>query len=79
MNAHRSIKVRKLLESRYPSAIRPMNWDDRIEGVDVVESDTGETVRLWSEGSQSPPQSGWTIVLRETSTPDKLRWTLFSI
>lgn len=56
-----------------------MNWDDRIEGVDVVESDTGETVRLWSEGSQSPPQSGWTIVLRETSTPDKLRWTLFSI
>ena len=72
------VRVVKLLESRYQSGSRPLSWDERKAGVDVVVAEDGKTIRLASDGQQSPPQPGWTILISD-GTPEGYQWTLYGI
>ena len=72
------VRVVKLLESRYPSGSRPLSWDERKAGIDTVQSEDGKTIRLASDGQQSPPQPGWTILV-SAGSPQGYQWTLYGI
>lgn len=72
------LRVVKLLESRYQSGSRPLSWDERRAGVDVILTEDGKTIRLASDGQQSPPQPGWTILVSDGNT-EGYTWTLYGI
>ena len=71
--------VSRVLESRYPEHRRPESWDERRAGTDVVLSSEQEQLKLWSDGGQSPPKAGWTIVLTDGSPAQGFKWTLYSV
>ena len=73
------VTVSKLVSSRYPNARRPVAWDERRAGVDVVETDGCRQVKLLSDGQQSPPREGWVIVLTDGDQTDGYRWTLYGM
>ena len=75
------VTVIDLVSSRYPSAKRPESWDDRVDGTDVIKIDEGEgrTLRLFSDGGQSPPQPGWVIQLISKDEGKGHRWTLYGM
>lgn len=58
---------------------RPLCWDDRREGIDVVRSLGGETVKLKSSPMQSTPKPGWVIVLTGGTADEGYSWTLYGI
>ena len=72
------VRVVKLIESRYQGGSRPLSWDQRKAGVDVVLAENGKTIRLASDGQQSPPQPGWTILI-SGGNPEGYLWTLYGI
>ena len=72
------VKVDRLVQSRYSNNERPDQWENRAEGVDTVIASDGQRVRLLSDGGQSPPQTGWTIILTEGTPNLGYRWTLYS-
>jgi hypothetical protein len=74
-----TIRVEKILESRYPRHARPSSWDERRDGKDIVLTPDGKTITLWSDGQQSPPQPGWEIVLREYEPGVGYTWTLYGM
>jgi hypothetical protein len=57
---------------------RPLSWDERRDGIDVIETMSGETVKLKSSGMQSVPKPGWTLMLT-SSEDDTYAWTLYGI
>lgn len=73
------VTVVKLVKSRYPNARRPVTWDERRAGVDVVETDQGGELLLQSDGQQSPPREGWVIVLTGGNATEGFRWTLYGM
>ena len=79
------IVVSELVSSRYGAALgsvvkgRPSSWDTRKSGIDVVRTESGETVKLLSDGQQSPPEKGWKIVLTEGDSSSGFRWTLYGL
>lgn len=73
------ITVKSLLSSRYTSGRRPSNWDERIPGFDKVLTTDGEEISLMSNGQQSPPQPGWTILLTGEKEEGSYSWTLYGI
>ena len=84
------IQVQELINSRYGSGLaasqsldedlpRPLSWDVRVEGVDVVQSVDGKTVKLISSAMQTPPQPGWVILLTGGSAESGYRWTLYGM
>ncbi|MBX7145248.1 MAG: hypothetical protein K1X79_12410 [Oligoflexia bacterium] len=73
------IKVKSLVSSRYPNHARPLSWEQRVEGVDVVSIDAGGQLKLFSDGSQSPPQPGWELILTEQVAQGAYRWTLYGL
>ena len=84
----RKVSVKSLVSSRYDSFYkdevlefgqRPESWDDRLEGKDVIESDCGDTIDLWSDGGQSPPHNGWVIMLTSVKESGSYAWTLYGI
>jgi hypothetical protein len=76
----RKITVKKIVSQRYPVGIlRPSSWDDRIEGVDTIESTDGEKINLQSTGQQSVPQPGWVILVDESGQTSAKSWTLFGL
>jgi hypothetical protein len=75
----RVVVVKRLLEHRYSSGIRPVDWDSRRQGLDKVESVDGEEIGLLSDGSQSSPKEGWSIVLTAGDEQAGYRWTLYSL
>ena len=72
------IQVKKIISSRYNSEERPSSWDDRIAGIDQIESDDGQIYDLISSGQQSTPKPGWGILLQEQK-PEGFTWTLYSM
>lgn len=82
---YHKIQVKKILTSRYSAVTddtglnRPQNWSDRKDGIDTIETDTGETLRLYSTGQQSSPKVGWIIVLTGTKPDGSSSWTLFGM
>lgn len=73
------VQVEELLSSRYSSGERPASWDERQAGEDLVRTSEGQTLKLWSEGGQSPPRCGWRIILRSGTKESGYRWTLYSL
>jgi hypothetical protein len=90
----RKIEVAKVLESRefsqaperfvttesfYAASTRPSRWDERVEGVDIIETAEGELVTLYSDGMQSVPKPGWTILTTGGDKQNGYTWTLYGI
>jgi hypothetical protein len=78
------IEVTELLSSRYDNAenhkrVRPMEWDERLAGVDVVRVSGGHTVRLKSSAMQSPPKPGWVLMLTDGNESEGYAWTLYGL
>lgn len=76
---YRCVTVAEVVSSRYPSHTRPENWDDRHSGIDTVRTTEGKVVRLLSDGQQSPPLPGWSILLRSGDNSEGYLWTLYGI
>lgn len=58
---------------------RPASWDQRSEGIDVIRTAGGETVKLKSSAMQSTPRPGWIIVLTGGTEHEGYSWTLYGI
>lgn len=74
-----SVQVESIVSSRYVGHERPLSWDERREGVDVVRTADQRTLRLLSDGGQSPPQPGWTIIISDGNENSGYKWTLYSM
>ena len=82
----RQIEVLDIISSRYSPGSRPLSWDQRNSGIEIVKTTDGEEITLYSNGGQSTPQHGWVLVLtRQTDqlsaaeTQSAYEWTLFGI
>lgn len=73
------VSVAEIVSSRYPNHQRPLSWDKRVEGIDVIRTDDGRLLRLLSDGGQSPPAKGWGLVISEGDAEHGYRWTLYSM
>ena len=76
------ILVNELLESRYaefPEGGRPSSWDSRKAGIDIVRSQDGEILKLKSDGQQSSPYKGWSLMITGGDCESGYRWTLYGI
>ena len=83
-----TVTVSELVLSRYDALYlqgvlqrgqRPLSWDDRSAGVDVIRTADGLELRLLSDGGQSPPHPGWQLVLRGGSCDEGYSWTLYAM
>ena len=82
LHLHAKVRVGEVVSSRYgPKNLgeRPLLWDERREGVDVVTIEGGETITLKSSAMQSPPKPGWILVLTGGSHVTGYTWTLYGI
>jgi hypothetical protein len=75
----RRITVAGIVSSRYENDERPLSWERRVAGVDIVRTASGKTLRLYSEAMQSPPKSGWTLLLTAMHENESYTWTLYGI
>ena len=75
----KSLTVKEVVASRYPSGKRPESWDARKAGIDQIVASDGNQYNLLSDGQQSPPEPGWEIVLREGDNRAGFGWTLYSL
>ncbi|NMC61797.1 MAG: hypothetical protein GYA55_01375 [SAR324 cluster bacterium] len=73
------VRVKKLLDSRYPCGEKPQSWDERIAGFDTILCDDGRTICLHSDGGQSPPKEGWLIVVSRGDEIKTYKWTLYGM
>jgi hypothetical protein len=85
---HARFCVTELVSSRYDVSNgeevkvgheRPVLWDDRREGLDLVRAAHGEVVKLYSSYMQSPPKPGWNILLTGGDAVHGYTWTLYGI
>ena len=58
-----TVTVCRIVVSRYENNLRPIQWENRREGTDIVVLENGEEISLFSDGQQSPPKPGWKIVI----------------
>ena len=84
----RRVKILTSSSKRYPSNSRPQDWDNRVAGYDTITTTDNEELTLFSDGQQSPPKPGWTILLTEPLSPAELqeasienayKWTLYGM
>lgn len=78
------IEVTELLSSRYDSDVkgaraRPLEWEHRMEGFDVVKVSGGHSVKLRSSAMQSPPKPGWVLMLTGGNETEGYDWTLYGL
>lgn len=73
--------VKRVTSSRYQNIenVRPESWDLREEGRDIIETEDGLTLCLWSDGGQSPPQPGWKIMISDGDSSTGYHWTLYGL
>lgn len=71
------VEVAELVSGRYPGAERPSSWDQRKAGIDVVRTTDGKLLNLLSDGGQSPPRKGWSLVLMDGDSAQGYTWTLY--
>jgi hypothetical protein len=83
----KKIVVKARLSSRYDehyadgrlqSGSRPARWENRIEGIDCVITDSGDRIDLLSDGQQSPPSEGWVLMLTSRNEVG-YGWTLYGL
>lgn len=73
------VEVIELVSSRYKDNTKPLSWDKRVQGNDVVVTEDNKKLNLLSDGGQSPPQSGWTILVTGGNPTEGYHWTLYSL
>ena len=73
------VKVAELISSRYSLEKRPESWDERRAGADVVRTEDGRVLNLQSDGGQSPPKKGWSLVLTGGDSVQGYTWTLYGM
>jgi hypothetical protein len=74
------VTVKEIVSGRYGSLPgRPLSWDERREGIDIVRDDNGKLFRLFSDGGQSTPEPGWKILLRDGDERAGRRWTVYGM
>ena len=74
------VVVKEIVSGRYGSLPgRPLSWDERREGIDIVRDSAGRLHRLFSDGGQSTPQPGWKLLLRDGDARAGFRWTLYGM
>ena len=73
------LEIESLVQSRYPDGQRPLSWDARLEGADIVRTTDGKLLRLRSDGGQSPPQRGWVIMVTGGDSERGYAWTLYGL
>ena len=81
-HVHAKVCVTAVVSSRYgrfSAGKRPLLWDERVEGREVVKVDGGEEVTLLSSAMQSTPKPGWILVLTGGSESAGFTWTLYGI
>lgn len=79
MKLPRTVIVSELLSSRYQDNKRPLSWDVRKAGFDSIRTTEGELITLHSSGQQTPPHSGWIIMLRDEVEGGGYSWTLYGM
>lgn len=87
----RRVRVASVIKGRYLPGTRPLSWDERSSGIDIVNTDGDGEVTLWSNGGQSTPAPGWEILLTKLmdvdgtqvaeshSTSVPVQWTLYGL
>ncbi len=70
--------VTGLVQGKYKPGSKPLSWDDRSNGVDIVLDVNGEELVLDSRGDQSTPDVGWEIFIDGKSDVG-FTWTLYGI
>lgn len=81
----RRIVVKEVLESRYAPGERPVSWDKRTPGIELILTTEGERIPLYSSGGQSSPNTGWELLLmrpiatQEGGEESAASWTLYGI
>lgn len=73
------VTVQQLVESRYRSGKRPSSWDGRVAGIDTVKTTEGQLIKLKSDGQQSPPEAGWTLIVTGGDAREGYTWTLYGL
>lgn len=79
MNIPRCVAIDSVINSRYFDGRRPLSWDNRTRGIDLVRSVDGEQLKLISNGGQSTPNRGWQIILTDGDATSGYNWTLYSM
>ena len=82
LHVHAKVCVVEVVSSRYGTSdggARPLLWDERHEGFDIVRIEGGETLTLKSSAMQSTPKPGWILVLTGGSQSEGYTWTLYGI
>ena len=82
LHTHAKVRVTGVISSRYghfSAGKRPLLWDERVDGREVVQVDGGEEVTLLSSAMQSTPRPGWILVLTGGSEREGYTWTLYGI
>jgi hypothetical protein len=59
------IVVQEVVSSRYSPGQRPTSWDKRHSGLEVIKTESGQVLTLFSNGGQSSPHPGWELLLIE--------------
>jgi hypothetical protein len=72
-------KVSSVISGRYESGKKPVAWDERISGLDIILDQSGEEVILYSSGDQCTPAPGWELLLTGGSDQGGSIWTLYGI
>lgn len=76
----RKVVVRELIKGRYQDELKPLKWDERISGFDLIIDSNGNHLKLESEGDQSSPSKNWQILLTgQGSEPNTFKWTLYGM
>jgi hypothetical protein len=77
------VEVSELVLSRYGDKLenfsRPLIWENRISGIDVVKLNDGSEIRLLSDGQQTPPKKGWVLMLLGGDAHNGYEWTLYGM
>ncbi|MCS6893857.1 MAG: hypothetical protein NZO16_04745 [Deltaproteobacteria bacterium] len=69
------VTVAETISSRYANNKRPLSWEQRREGFDVVQLTDGRVIKLFSNAQQGVPAKGWILVIEPLD--DYYKWTLY--
>lgn len=77
------VTVKEVQSSRYPPGLRPLKWETRVEGLEVIRDESGAAIRLWSGAAQAAPSPGCQLFLvkRREGGENEVgyEWTLYGL
>ena len=77
------VVVSELVAGRYKgmegSLQRPLSWDERHSGIDIILTEAGMQLKLLSTGQQSSPVPGWKLLITGGSSDSGYTWTLYGM